>query len=72
MSWFYLCMEIPRLPIMIYDIHIQCEILFRTKSSRDRDVVLVGRTVDLGKPRGIGKLEWGGNGEGMWRGEVSL
>jgi hypothetical protein len=35
---------------------------------RDRDVILVGRTVDLGKPRGVGKLGWGGNGEG----EVSL
>jgi hypothetical protein len=36
--------------------------------SRDHDVVLVGCAVDLGKPRGVGKLEWGGNGEG----EVSL
>jgi hypothetical protein len=36
--------------------------------SVDRDVVLVGRTVDLGKPRGVGKLEWGGNEKG----EVSL
>jgi hypothetical protein len=27
-----------------------------------------GRTIDLGKPQGVGKLEWGGNGEG----EVSL
>ncbi len=36
--------------------------------SRDRDVVLVGRTIDLGKPRGVGKLKWEGNGEG----EVSL
>jgi hypothetical protein len=32
--------------------------------SRDRDVVLVGRTIDLGEPRGVGKLEWEGNGEG--------
>jgi hypothetical protein len=32
--------------------------------SRDRDVVLVRRTVNLGKPRGVGKLERGGNGEG--------
>jgi hypothetical protein len=31
---------------------------------RDRDVVLVGRTIDLGKPWGVRKLEWGGNGEG--------
>jgi hypothetical protein len=30
--------------------------------SRDRDVVLVGCTIDLGKPRGVGKLEWGGMG----------
>jgi hypothetical protein len=36
--------------------------------SRDRDVVLVGCAVDLGKPRGVGKLEWGGNGEGMGSG----
>ncbi len=31
--------------------------------SRDRDVVLVRHTINLGKPRGVGKLEWGGNGE---------
>ncbi len=36
--------------------------------SQDRDVVLVSRTIDLGKPRGVGKLERGGNGEGMGRG----
>jgi hypothetical protein len=36
--------------------------------SRDRDVVLVRRTISLGKPRGVGKLERGRNGEG----EVSL
>ncbi len=36
--------------------------------SRDRDAVLVRRTIHLGKPWGVGKLEWGGNGEG----EVSL
>ncbi len=36
--------------------------------SRDRDVVLVRRTIHLGKPRGVGKLEWGGNGEGTGRG----
>jgi hypothetical protein len=36
--------------------------------SRDRDLVLVRRTIHLWKPRGVGKLEWGGNGEG----EVSL
>jgi hypothetical protein len=36
--------------------------------SRDRDVVLVGRTIKLGKPWGDENLEWGGNGEG----EVSL
>jgi hypothetical protein len=47
--------------------------------NRDRDVVLVRRTIHLGKPRGVEKLEWGGNGEGMGRerggngvGEVSL
>ncbi len=43
-------------------------ILFRTMWSRCRDVVLEGRTIDLGKPRGVGKLEWERNGEG----EVSL
>ncbi len=32
--------------------------------SRDRDVVLVRCTISLGKPRGVWKLEWGGNGEG--------
>jgi hypothetical protein len=36
--------------------------------SRDRDVVLVRRTIYLGKPRGVGNLEWGGDGEGMGRG----
>ncbi len=42
--------------------------LFQTMGSQGRDVVLVGRTIDLGKPRGVGKLEWGRNGEG----EVNL
>ncbi len=36
--------------------------------SRDRDVVLVRRTIHLGKPLEVGKLEWGGDGEGMGRG----
>jgi hypothetical protein len=36
--------------------------------SRDRDVVLVRRTISLGKPRGVGNLEWGEDGER----EVSL
>jgi hypothetical protein len=36
--------------------------------SLDLDVVLVRRTISSGKPRGAGKLEWGGDGEG----EVSL
>jgi hypothetical protein len=36
--------------------------------SWDSDVVLVRRTISLGKPREVGKLERGGNGEG----EVSL
>jgi hypothetical protein len=36
--------------------------------SRDRDVILVRRTIHSGKPLGVGKLEWGGNGER----EVSL
>jgi hypothetical protein len=38
--------------------------LFRTIWSRCRDVVLEGRTIDLGKPWGSGN--W--NGEGIWRG----
>ncbi len=41
---------------------------FRTMWSQDCDVVLVGCTIDLGKPRGVGKSEWGEKGEG----EVSL
>ncbi len=40
--------------------------------SRDRDVVLVIKCgVLLGKPRGVGNLEWGGRG-GDEKGEVSL
>jgi hypothetical protein len=31
-------------------------------SSRDRDVILAGRTIDLGEPWGDGNLEWGGMG----------
>jgi hypothetical protein len=38
--------------------------MFRTIWSQSRDVVLEGRTIDLGKPLGAGK--W--NGEGMGRG----
>ncbi len=37
-------------------------------ASRIRDVVLVRRIFSSGKPRGVGNLEWGGNGEGMERG----
>jgi hypothetical protein len=37
--------------------------MFWTMQSQDCDVVLVRRTIDLGEPRGVGKLEWGGNGE---------
>jgi hypothetical protein len=32
--------------------------------SRDRDVVLVRRTISSGKPRGVGNLERGGDGVG--------
>jgi hypothetical protein len=32
--------------------------------SRDRDVVLVRRTISSGKPRGVKKLEWEWDGEG--------
>jgi hypothetical protein len=42
--------------------------LFRTLEGRDRDVILVRHTVSSGKPRGVGNLERGGNGEGMGRG----
>ncbi len=38
--------------------------MFRTKRSRCRDVILEGRTIELGEPMEVGK----GNGEG----EVSL
>jgi hypothetical protein len=31
--------------------------------SRDRDVVLARRTIYLGKPRGVGNLEWGRGGQ---------
>jgi hypothetical protein len=36
--------------------------------SRDRNVVFVRRTISSGKPRGVGNLEWGRNGEGMEKG----
>ncbi len=35
---------------------------------RNRDVVLVRRIFGPGKPRGVGNLGWGGDGEGMERG----
>ncbi len=35
---------------------------------RNRNVVLVRHIFSLGKPRGVGNLEWGGDGEGMGRG----
>ncbi len=38
-------------------------LLFRTMWSRDRDVVLGGRTIKLGMPWGDGNLEWGGGGQ---------
>ncbi len=37
--------------------------MIQTMRSRDRDVVLKGCAVGFGKPRGVGKLEWRGNGE---------
>jgi hypothetical protein len=40
--------------------------------SRDRDVVLVTRTISLGKPQGVGNLEWGWEWGGNGEGEVSL
>jgi hypothetical protein len=33
-------------------------------ASRIRDVVLVRRIFNLGKPQGVGNLEWGGDGKG--------
>jgi hypothetical protein len=36
--------------------------------SRDRDVVLVRRGACWGNPKGVGNLEWGGNGEGLRKG----
>jgi hypothetical protein len=45
-----------------------CEVHVPDPGSRDRDVVLVRRTIRSGKPRGVGNLEWGGNGERMGRG----
>ncbi len=36
--------------------------------SRDRDVVLVRRTISSGKPQGVRNLEWEGDGEGMGKG----
>jgi hypothetical protein len=38
--------------------------LFRTMWSRDRDVVLVGHTIDLGRPRGSGNWSVEGMGRG--------
>jgi hypothetical protein len=38
------------------------------RRSRDHEVVVVRRTINLG----TGNLEWGGNGEGLRKGEVSL
>ncbi len=37
-------------------------------ASRIRDVVLVRAYLAQENPGGVGKLEWGGNGEGMERG----
>jgi hypothetical protein len=38
------------------------------RRSRDLEVIVVGRAINLG----TGNLEWGGNGEGVEEGEVSL
>jgi hypothetical protein len=38
--------------------------VFRTMRSRDYDVVVVRRTINLG----TGNLGWGGNGEGLRKG----
>ncbi len=43
-------------------------VLFRTMRSRDHDVVLVGRTINLGCWEFGMRREWGGDGKG----EVSL
>jgi hypothetical protein len=39
-------------------------LLLRTMRSRDHEVVVVRRTINLG----TGNLEWGGNGEGLRKG----
>ncbi len=44
------------------------QLLFRTMRSRDHDVVLVRRTIDLGRWEFEMGREWGGDGKG----EVSL
>jgi hypothetical protein len=50
---------------------IECSLWWREEGgvpdlgSRIRDVVLVRRKFNSGKPQGVGILEWGGNGEGM-------
>jgi hypothetical protein len=38
------------------------------RRSRDHEVVVGRRTINLG----TGNLEWGGNGEGLRKGDVSL
>ncbi len=36
--------------------------------SGDRDIVLVKHGACWGNPRGVGNLEWGGDGEGLRKG----
>ncbi len=53
-----------RLPGVVQYLVAWCTVVVQDHGSRDRDVVLERRTIYLEKPRGVGKLEWGGNGEG--------
>jgi hypothetical protein len=53
---------------LLYRIKSFSHVIVPDLGSRDCDVVLVGRTINSGKPWGVGNLEWGGDGEG----EVSL
>jgi hypothetical protein len=49
------------LPVLLKDSGRQVSV--PDHGSRDRDVVLVRRTISLGKPRGVRNLEWGGGGQ---------
>ncbi len=69
-SWlgFYAICSISLSLVLYYSFFISCFVLVPDLGSRDRDVVLVRPTISSWKPRGVGNLERGGNGEGMGRG----